>query len=54
LSNTDFCNGNDGEKSGKTLRTKASAGEYLAFLSVKYEVDPDQFFNAIKLSMGDK
>ncbi|MCK5628654.1 hypothetical protein KAI12_04230 [Candidatus Bathyarchaeota archaeon] len=27
-------------------------GEYLAFISVKYEVDPDQFFNAI-ISAGE-
>jgi replication factor A1 len=31
----------------KALRTKASPGEYLAFLSVKYEVDPDEFFHAL-------
>jgi len=29
------------------LRNKVSVGEYLAFLSLKYDVDPDQFFNAI-------
>jgi replication factor A1 len=35
------------EKSRKTVRNKVSAGEYLAFLSVKYEVDPDVLFNAL-------
>jgi replication factor A1 len=35
------------EKSRKTLRNRVSAGEYLAFLSVKYEVDPDVLFNAL-------
>jgi len=34
-------------KSGKVLRNKASPGEYLAFLSVKYEVDPDKLFYAL-------
>lgn len=29
------------------MRNKVSPGEYLAFLSVKYEVDPDKFFNAL-------
>ena len=31
----------------KTLKSRVSAGEYLAFLSVKYEVDPDVLFNAL-------
>jgi replication factor A1 len=34
------------------LRSKVSAGEYLAFLSIKYEVDPDEFFNAV-ISAGE-
>ena len=34
------------------MRNKVSAGEYLAFLSVKYEVDPDEFFNAV-ISAGE-
>jgi hypothetical protein len=34
------------------LRRKKSAGEYLACLSVKYEVDPDTFFCAL-LSAGE-
>jgi hypothetical protein len=34
------------------LRRKKSAGEYLACLSVKYEVDPDTFFYAL-LSAGE-
>jgi hypothetical protein len=29
------------------LKNKVSAGEYLAFLSVKYEVDPDEFLYAL-------
>jgi replication factor A1 len=29
------------------LRNKVSVGEYLAFLSLKYEVDPDKFFGAL-------
>ena len=29
------------------MRNKASASEYLAFLTVKYEVDPDKFFDAL-------
>jgi replication factor A1 len=36
----------------KTLRNRVSAGEYLAFLSVKYEVDPDVLFNAL-VSAGE-
>jgi replication factor A1 len=38
---------NTGKKSRKTLKNRVSAGEYLAFLSVKYEVDPDVLFNAL-------
>lgn len=29
------------------MRNKASPGEYLAFLSIKYEVDPDKLFYAL-------
>lgn len=29
------------------MRNKVSVGEYLAFLSTKYEIDPDQFFQAL-------
>ena len=29
------------------MRNKASVGEYLAFLSIKYEVDPDRLFYAL-------
>ncbi len=29
------------------MRNKVSIGEYLAFLSIKYEVDPDNFFYAL-------
>lgn len=32
------------------MRNKLSDGEYLAFLSIKYEVDPDKFFNAFNLA----
>jgi replication factor A1 len=31
----------------KVSRNKGSAGEYLAFLSMKYEVDPDKLFHAL-------
>jgi len=34
------------------LRNKVSAGEYLAFLSIKYEVDPDKLFYAL-ISAGE-
>ena len=29
------------------MRNKSTIGEYLAFLSIKYEVDPDQLFQAL-------
>ncbi len=32
------------------MRNKASPGEYLAFLSMKYEIDPDKFFFALILA----
>ena len=32
------------------MRNKVSVGEYLAFLSLKYEVDPDQLFHALCLA----
>ncbi len=35
------------------MRHKKSEGEYLAFLCVKYEVDPDDLFYAL-LSSGEK
>jgi replication factor A1 len=34
------------------LRSKVSIGEYLAFLSIKYEVDPDKLFCAL-ISAGE-
>jgi hypothetical protein len=34
-------------KKMRILRHKKSVGEYLAFLSVKYEVDPEKFFAAL-------
>jgi len=37
---------------GKYLRKNVSTGEYLAFLSVKYEVDPDKLFHAL-VSAGE-
>jgi hypothetical protein len=40
------------KKEWRNLRRKKSAGEYLACLSVKYEVDPDTFFCAL-LSAGE-
>jgi replication factor A1 len=42
------------EKSRKALRDKASACEYLAFLTVKYEVDPDEFFGALSSAWEGK
>jgi replication factor A1 len=33
-----------------TLRNKTSTSEYLAFLSAKYEVDPDHLFSALTLA----
>ena len=39
-------------KKVKNMRRKKSAGEYLACLSAKYEVDPDAFFCAL-LSAGE-
>jgi len=33
------------------LRNKVSVGEYLAFLSLKYEVDPDKFFYALNSAL---
>jgi replication factor A1 len=36
------------------LRSKVSAGEYLAFLSIKYEVDPDALFDALKSAWETK
>jgi len=35
------------EKSRKVLRNKVLGGGYLAFLSIKYEVDPDKLFYAL-------
>ena len=32
------------------MRKKKSVGEYLAFLSVKYEVDPEEFLYALRLA----
>jgi replication factor A1 len=32
------------------LRQKRSIGEYLAFLSIKYEVDPEKFLNALRIA----
>jgi replication factor A1 len=29
------------------MRNRATIGEYLAFLSTKYQIDPDQFFHAL-------
>jgi hypothetical protein len=36
------------------LRKKKSVGEYLAFLSVKYEVDPEEFFYALRFAEEHK
>jgi replication factor A1 len=37
-----------------TIRNKASPSEYLAFLSVKYEVDADKFFDALVSAGTDR
>jgi len=42
------------KKEGRNLRQKKSVGEYLAFLSVKYEVDPEDFFYAVRLAEEQK
>jgi replication factor A1 len=36
------------------LRQKRSIGEYLAFLSVKYEVNPEKFLHALRLAKEHK
>jgi replication factor A1 len=36
------------------LRQKKSVGEYLAFLSVRYEVDPGEFLHALRLAEENK
>jgi replication factor A1 len=36
------------------LRQKKSVGEYLAFLSVKYEVNPEKFLHALRLAEEHK
>ena len=36
------------------MRKKKSVGEYLAFLSVKYEVDPEEFLYALRLAEEHK
>jgi hypothetical protein len=38
----------------KALRHKKSAGEYLAYLSVKHEVDPSKFFSALRQAFFEK
>jgi hypothetical protein len=38
----------------KTLRRKKSTGEYLALISVKYEIDPDKFFFALVSAEEDR
>lgn len=36
------------------VRNKTSAAEYLAFLSMKYQVDADKFFNALVLAQKNR
>jgi replication factor A1 len=36
------------------LRKKKSVGEYLAFLAIKYEVDPEEFLYALRLAEAHK
>jgi replication factor A1 len=42
------------QKEWRTLRHKRSVGEYLAFLSIKYEVDPEKFFQALRSAKEHK
>jgi len=39
-----------GEKSRKALKNKVSALEYLALVSIKYEIDPDELLDALNLA----
>ncbi len=36
------------------MRHKPSIGEYLAFLSIKYEVNPEKFLHALRSAQGHK
>lgn len=36
------------------MRSKVSVGEYLAFLSTKYELDPDDFFHSLNVTEKDQ
>ena len=36
------------------MRHKASIGEYLAFLSIKYEVDPEKFLYTLRTAEEQK
>ena len=36
------------------MRSKGTAGDYLAFLSVKYDVDPDRLFGALVSALQDR
>jgi replication factor A1 len=36
------------------MRHKPSIGEYLAFLSIKYEVNPEKFLYALRIAQGHK
>jgi replication factor A1 len=36
------------------MRHKSSIGEYLAFLSIKYEVNPEKFLHALRAAQGHK
>ena len=38
----------------RPMRQNKSIGEYLAFLSIKYDVDPEKFFNSILLAGENK
>ena len=42
------------QKGWRILRHKRSIGEYLAFLSIKYQVDPEKFLNALRLAREHK
>jgi len=43
-----------GEKSRKALKNKVSALEYLAFVSIKYEVDPDELLYALHSALEEQ
>jgi len=50
-----FANSSGAKKWGKALREKkVPLGEYLAFITVKYNIDPDKFFQALVSTQENK